>query len=765
VALRAADIYVSVTASITRFQKGMKAVVQLAEQTAKNVKKLSKDLGDFGKPLAAGVAAAVAAASQISRPMADSLERLKLVGLNVGAELGKAFEPAIKRSVEFAEKVLGWLQRLTPEQRKWIEVIGLTGVALVGFGFALKNLAIAFDVAAMAGKAFMAVGSLTSLPLAPALLVLVPVVAALALGFGALYEAADRSGKSLNQQFKETAGHLLEVARVLPVVGPALDGVLRTFEALRDLTRAIRDNIGTWIRTIQAVAKAAAPFAFLFPGGGLLGALANVDLSPIEKAAAAVKDAGKSLKESAAEGAGFLGDVVERSGRGLKKALEDAVSSLSSKLPSFGEPGKVTNTLAQQDAAAKAAARRAAELAKRADDLLKAPQFDAHVQAYQKFLEEERKRFERRQDAFYSSLDAQARAYEEERRALPSLLHSVEAFREGFIATFLEMDRRVRQTIAVAASKLEGRIGAVGELIHTAAQGMRAGGPEGAVVAVIADLLSRSRQFQRIVEMLDGVVQQLADAVGAVLTPVLTWVGGFLVGVGPLLEGLGSALAALTRPLSGLGASLALLSPIFAALAAAVGTVADVLGGLLGSVLEPAFRGLFEVLKFVGQVILGVLAGIEAVWNGITSAVASVVKAFEFLLGEDIVREVEKWAAPSTKFNDALTQLNNTTYESALAQANAAAAATQLADSMAEASGILNAPEGFKVNLLRYRSIDVGGGAPTQGGASAPPPVVNVAVTLDGNELASIVKERIDVRIRRDNLAAAGSGRTFGSRY
>ncbi|HZI07229.1 MAG TPA: hypothetical protein VEZ71_24635, partial [Archangium sp.] len=169
------------------------------------------------------------------------------------------------------------------------------------------------------------------------------------------------------------------------------------------------------------------------------------------------------------------------------------------------------------------------------------------------------------------------------------------------------------------------RMGEAPSIVESGIQGFVAGGPLGAVAAVFADLLTRSEQFKTIVEMVNTVVQKVADVLGQMLTPLMPLVGAVLNVVDVVVSSLGPALTSVGQVLEPLAPMFMLLGTMLAPLFQVLGSVLQALMKPINALVSNAMPALFEVFKVVGLVIMNLVLGIREVWNGILEGVRSIL--------------------------------------------------------------------------------------------------------------------------------------------
>lgn len=229
-----------------------------------------------------------------------------------------------------------------------------------------------------------------------------------------------------------------------------------------------------------------------------------------------------------------------------------------------------------------------------------------------------------------------------------------------------------------------------------AAAGMAAG-PEGAIIGALAgiglELLTQSQQFGRVMEVVDEVIQSVADGLGKLIEPLFP----FLV----FLEPLGAML----------------------------GYAAEI----LGNIFAPGLELLWNVLKPVVAVVLTVTKFLGSFWNalvGMLQALFRTLGGIEVFGGKplgfltDWAKGLDKSKVNLGKIDDALANLDKATYEGAKAQVAGKDAQEKLTKATDNATeSLTNVPSGYKVALERFNAANGeaarGAGAP---GAPAMPP-------------------------------------------
>jgi len=265
--------------------------------------------------------------------------------------------------------------------------------------------------------------------------------------------------------------------------------------------------------------------------------------------------------------------------------------------------------------------------------------------------------------------------------------------------------------VGQVAQNFSSKLGNLGSTISAGVSGAQSGGVFGAIGAVIVEMFSQAKQFTRVTyaaqgafmkALLDlgpafanlaaalqtfmGAVQPVANALHSMIAPVLNFVGGILVQIGPLFWVIGQVLAAIAPALQSLAGVL--------------------------QILQPIFWLLFQVFRGIGIVVAGLVLALETAWNGMVDALWSVLQWVESIIGENdaldsLMLSISKMAVDTSGASSALDNLINSTYEQVQAsnqntgaQLEAAGAAAAVASMFQQM--ITNAPSGFKVGAYEY---------------------------------------------------------------
>jgi hypothetical protein len=240
----------------------------------------------------------------------------------------------------------------------------------------------------------------------------------------------------------------------------------------------------------------------------------------------------------------------------------------------------------------------------------------------------------------------------------------------------------------------------------------------GAVGAFIA-LVSESETFKQILNVINPILQNVSDSLGSLLEPLL-----------PLTVVLSET-----------------LTPVF-----------EALGVVLSGVFEPALAALFQPLKLLGLVVLGVVSILNWGQLNITKMIAEGFKWLASLpligrsfrsLAEASAAKVAELTGKQTDLGQAMEDLINLSYEEAKAKAKLSETAKQASEALR------NVPSGFKIALRRYQVADPRAGSyqPT----AQTPTIVNFNAPIFGmDDFEREVKGIFRNASRNNSLATNG---------
>ncbi len=229
-----------------------------------------------------------------------------------------------------------------------------------------------------------------------------------------------------------------------------------------------------------------------------------------------------------------------------------------------------------------------------------------------------------------------------------------------------------------------GKLGKAGEVMTTAMQGFATGGPWGALIAVIVDLVTGSRQFQASLEPVNEGLEMLGDAFGELFASGKAINEAVNKILGPIFELVGTIFG-------GISDLLGVLAPVFEALGAVIKPIVKIIQETLG----PVFFILGLILKAVAAVILMVIRSIAGIWNLIIEAIAGIIGVFN----KDAAWEFRKKKMDTNALDEAMRNLFESTEDNTDAQERQAEAADKATEALS------NVPRGYKVALARFNSI------------------------------------------------------------
>lgn len=271
--------------------------------------------------------------------------------------------------------------------------------------------------------------------------------------------------------------------------------------------------------------------------------------------------------------------------------------------------------------------------------------------------------------------------------------------------------------------------GLFGETVNAAMKGFTSGGIWGALAAVLATLLEHSKVFQYIVNILNTVLQRVADVLGSLLSGIEPMLGAVdnvdravNQSLAPIFKALGSSLGVFAPLLQLVAMLFQVLAPVFKLFGNAVTVINDV--------LTRVGVWLYEVIQAVGVKLLQFLIWISQVWNTIVQAIQGVFSQLASIdiniAGHDFGNPfgfMQAWAdalngamITTSGLNDTMNTLKNTTYTAAQAAANNTAAQDANSAALNKATeSLTNVPEGFKVAMERFNATQAGAGPNIKG--------------------------------------------------
>ncbi|GHG79634.1 hypothetical protein [Comamonas sp. JC664] len=830
-ALKVGDLYIAVTASIGDALKSLQQLAKATEDAAKLIKKAAEPIGKLGAMVAAGMAGAVAAAMQSNERLRDEVGRLKELAYTLAADIGDLFLPVIRKLADFFERLVVTFQRLSPETKRtgadlavWVAGLGLA-IGTIG-----KLAGVVEGLAGSVGIVLKVLGGLQKSTLLASIGPTLAAVAAPAAAIAAAVAGLTLLAGSVYGAWTDTSTGLRDsVMSILSSIAGVASRVWQlltsTFKGLADtITSIAAQSLETMAWLIREAAKKLDPFVKALPKTLQMGRL-NKALDTAQKVTGKsllkdLQDGAAYLQAKATEGAESIAEALSSLGTsvldiskdvgkgvaegfgkslaGTRKMLDDLgltglLDSLKSMIP--GLASGQANIRTPDDGSASGREKSLAQLQREESEALRreiarADDYEGSSAA-EAFARYERE-LRQSADEAAANLEMERETREEMREAI---LAANEAGRDSFRTLAADMRRwmdEARAAIAAAKRELLNRVaGAAGEisnLLNVAATGFAAGGPMGAIGAVVGELLLQSEAFKTLMEMVSVVIGSVADALGAILVPLQPLVGAIFLVIDavvttltPVFTVLGELVEPLVPPLVMLGQLFQGLSPLLSALAQAVMLVIAPLNLIAG----PALKGLFEVLKFVATIVLYIAQALGKVWNAIIRAVQSVIrgisKAVEWLgidALKDFANSLDRLKVDTDAMGESLAALRDTTWETAEAKARETAEVLRNTAALQKATEALsNVPAAWRVNLRRFEAQDAQEGpsnaatptpqppppAPSSGGTRAPAAPGDGILRNAGGEELPDWKQPNDPRNRYSKAGLADTGDGAGT--
>lgn len=272
-----------------------------------------------------------------------------------------------------------------------------------------------------------------------------------------------------------------------------------------------------------------------------------------------------------------------------------------------------------------------------------------------------------------------------------------------------EFERAMAAMRATMAQSLLAATGELGAVISRVASAGAQGGPWSALLQVFLELFQQTEAWGRMLGTFGYALKRIGEMVGplveAIGPPIEKLVAVVVELLAPLFKALGDVFGVIGQVIEDI---VPILEPI-GAIFAAVGAIISAIGSILKAVfviLKPLFEAVFGIIKAVASIVLGIIGGLIDVWNWIVEAIAGLA---DLVGGGD---EIRKAKADKTDINEAMAALNDSTYESAKANAANTKATWDAAQANKEAAGAAvsvaesfqNVPSGYKLALARFGS-------------------------------------------------------------
>lgn len=541
-----------VDAETRGFIQGMANAAARMEAFAREAKKLARDVAQVSGAMVAFAAGALHMAATVDSGVKKNVEALKDSMLTLAVQIAQMVMPAVQELNKLLRALADWFAGLSPEVRAQVGHWATLAVEVAGAALVLGRVA---TIGATVAKVLEGIAASVAAVGLGSMLGFIVVLGALAVGLALAHKAWRTNWYGMRDV----------VLEVIPQIGSALISLgtmLKTFvikelDAMVDVIARISAAAGALVGSIQA-------------GLGVRETLRNVGAAVVAPKhdlvnanAAAV---GKIWKDTA-------GDVQKEWGvmmDDLKKKLLEA----------FGNKGKAPSYSAQ-------------------------PGTRQDIQDYA--------------EAHHNALKSVVgQNYEDEPSELSKFAskkhrETVEAAITGKNAKDLEdaykRELEIREQFQGALNMgfqmFASKLGDLGQVISSAAQGFQQGGVWGAIIAVFIELLSRFKRFQELIDIGNGQIQQaIGDLTGAF--------GDFIDGVKPLMGAIGMIAhvvnGILAPIISFIGKLLGSLAPVFALISVIlepIGRSLSTLFDVIGQTLGPAFDILGKIMTGVALIFMG----------------------------------------------------------------------------------------------------------------------------------------------------------------
>jgi phage-related protein len=841
--LKVGDLYVRVGASIGQMVKDLTAAIEAVEEAADEIEGLMSkaaaalgDVSDGFLTMAASAGAAFVLASQHSAALQGEMKRLESAFAVLSREVGSIFLPLARELTEWLRRAIATWRNLDDSVKdaivsgaRWAAILGVGGTALVRSTLFAKGFVESLVVLARVG------GPLTGLvasglgKVADAGWKTLTSFSALAKAnvgnpFRALADGAQGLVASLGKLPQATGSIQGSLAKLLPQIvalgapvlalAAAVAGVVllggTLYKAWNDNAMGIQDAVAGVVASVMGLGSKVAEFFT-----GLYETVKNFALEAgaavLEFLLARVRSVASFLalvarKLGREELAQNLEAVQRLTGEQLVAQLQESTAAVLDKANAKAK--EIGATLASAGKDLREGAQYGLEYSlsgakQAAKDIAKATGLDGVADKLKAFMADMSGMVPKVGDpgsVDLPDLDMELRApgkveWDGVQRAASYAKRGGEAM-VAYVDTMKEKTRQAAQAMVEAMASAQQAIaerfvsatGRIAELANAFTQGMTAGGgnPLAGVGLVVAELLMQSEQFQRLVTILNNLLQAVADTLGRLLTPLEGLLGAAamlvqnaLLPLGPVFDLVGAVLEPLIPPLVMLGELLAALSPV-------IETVFKVVALAFKPtlvMLEGSMRFLFEVLKQVALILMGFLKMVAPLWNGLVDAVVFVLRAIQSVtetIGitfNKFIREVEGLKLDSASLDKSMKDLKNTTWESSKEKAKETAAVLANRQATEKATeSLTNVPSSWKVALARAEAQDARTprympqtgtapaetGTPTgeQTGPTQGPAVVVGDVTINardpGEAMTRLERTLEEIRFRNTGSRAGG---------
>ncbi len=229
------------------------------------------------------------------------------------------------------------------------------------------------------------------------------------------------------------------------------------------------------------------------------------------------------------------------------------------------------------------------------------------------------------------ALYAQKLAAEEQRMAQDAS-EAADAFQresDNFVSTF----STIAGAIGKAGQSLVGKMGDIGSVINAGIQGGMSGGPWGAIIAVIGELVGRMSVFTKFADMLNDKLFATIEKLNEAAKPLFEALTSISTALNPIREVIHSIIGMILKfiqpifvligkVLEGVGKAILPLMNVFDSLGSAFSSITDTIHSIL-----PIWTMIGIIFKLVGAAINFAAIGIMITVTNVLSTIRDIVKA------------------------------------------------------------------------------------------------------------------------------------------
>lgn len=756
------SLFVTLNADSKGLARGMARASEIVEKFAKETKKLANDVAQVSGGLLALGGAAVGLAATVDKSAAASMARLEKSTKLVAVQVADVLRPAVESLASTFRKLADWIAGLDPEVKKnlatwaiWAAQVAVAAKAVGTLFGLLDGVAGAFGAFS---KAIAAIGIVPLLEVAVVVGVIIAAVVVLHRAWRknwlGIQEIVNTVVESIRLQFSALGElmHMFWVGQVT-AVEKFIDGLLDVLELIEKVT-------GKKIGGDNGVGGLRAGFKGMFE-----------DLKSgtfFTEAIKFGKSVGQSIVDATLEEIAIITKEVQGA-LGLKNGLS---SGGSARQPWDGKKNPLRSGALQPDLF-KGAVNFGQEFLHES----------ARMDAQAKKLADARERELHTRLKIVSDLNdvkrlGRASASGDLRGLTDQEKQRVTADTGGAWKDLTEAQKNFGNFAERMGPTLLAGLGKAGQSISNIIQGAATGGPIGAVMAAIMEVVQTMASFQRLLADLAFTFERVGQFLEPLIGTIFDFVGDVLAVVveslAPVFSALQPLFTALIEPLRAITPIIGLLGYLFASLGPVIEVLARITGALV-SALKPVIQGLFYVVKGVMMIIVGAVSGLGkalmGIWNAIVDAIAWVVEGVVNILtagigGKAIGDSIRSGKGNLGTIEDPMKALVDATWDTEMAMTAQTASTWDVFRANKEAAGsarevaeaLSNVPSGYKVAAARFRAespMEDDGGSDTIAVGSL---VIQVMGEID----TDVLIENVRSATKRRKATRTGSGFSGG---